>query len=29
MFAGPIYALCERAATDLLDPTPYLTAVRG
>jgi multicomponent Na+:H+ antiporter subunit D len=27
--AGPIYALCERAAADLLDPTAYLTAVRG
>jgi len=27
--AGPIYSLCERAATDLLDPTAYVTAVQG
>jgi multicomponent Na+:H+ antiporter subunit D len=27
--AGPIYELCERAATDLLNPTAYLTAVNG
>jgi hypothetical protein len=27
--SGPIYELCERAATDLLDPTAYLRAVRG
>ena len=27
--AGPIYALCERAAADLLDPAAYVTAVHG
>ncbi len=27
VFAGPIYELCERAATDLLDPSPYVQAV--
>jgi multicomponent Na+:H+ antiporter subunit D len=27
--AGPIYSLCERAATELLDPTAYVTAVQG
>jgi multicomponent Na+:H+ antiporter subunit D len=27
--AGPIYALCERAAADLLDNTAYLEAVNG
>jgi multicomponent Na+:H+ antiporter subunit D len=27
--AGPIYSLCERAAADLLDPAPYVTAVQG
>lgn len=27
VFAGPIYELCERAATELLDPTPYVQAV--
>jgi multicomponent Na+:H+ antiporter subunit D len=29
VWAGPIYRLCERAATDLLDPTAYLQAVLG
>ena len=27
--AGPLYALCERAAADLIDPTAYITAVQG
>ena len=27
VFAGPIYELCERAATELLDPAPYVQAV--
>jgi multicomponent Na+:H+ antiporter subunit D len=27
--AGPLFALCERAAADLLDPTSYLQAVLG
>lgn len=29
MFAGPIYDLSTRAATDLLDPAVYIDAVRG
>ena len=29
VFGGPIYDLAERAATDLLDPDPYLDAVYG
>ncbi|MHB1139934.1 MAG: proton-conducting transporter transmembrane domain-containing protein, partial [Microthrixaceae bacterium] len=27
VFAGPLYELCERAATGLLDPAPYVQAV--
>jgi len=27
--AGPLYGLASRAATDLLDRGPYLTAVDG
>ncbi|MGD9703825.1 MAG: Na+/H+ antiporter subunit D [Acidimicrobiia bacterium] len=27
--AGPLYELCQRAATDLLDPSAYLRAVLG
>jgi multicomponent Na+:H+ antiporter subunit D len=27
--AGPLYALCERAAADLLDPAAYIKAVLG
>jgi multicomponent Na+:H+ antiporter subunit D len=27
--AGPLYGITERASTDLLDRTPYLTAVFG
>jgi multicomponent Na+:H+ antiporter subunit D len=27
--AGPLYGLADRAATDLLDRTPYLTSVFG
>jgi multicomponent Na+:H+ antiporter subunit D len=29
VFAGPLYGLAERAAHDLVDPTPYRTAVLG
>ena len=29
LVAGPLYALTERAATDLVDRTPYVTAVLG
>ncbi len=29
VFAGPIYALCEEAAADLIDPTRYIAAVMG
>lgn len=29
VFAGPIYELCEKAATDLVDPTRYIKAVMG
>ena len=29
LFAGPLYELCQRAATDLLDPVAYRTAVLG
>jgi multicomponent Na+:H+ antiporter subunit D len=29
VFAGPIYDMAERAATDLLDQTPYVRAVMG
>ena len=29
VFAGPLYALAERTATQLLDPSQYVTAVLG
>ena len=29
VFAGPLYDLAERAATDLLDPQGYIDAVLG
>jgi multicomponent Na+:H+ antiporter subunit D len=29
VFAGPLYELADRAAVDLIDPTPYRTAVLG
>ena len=29
LFAGPLYALSERAAADLIDPSPYIQAVLG
>jgi multicomponent Na+:H+ antiporter subunit D len=29
VLAGPLYGIADRAATDLLDRTPYLTAVFG
>jgi multicomponent Na+:H+ antiporter subunit D len=29
VFAGPIYALCEEAAADLIDPSRYIAAVMG
>lgn len=29
VLAGPLYALCERAAADLLDPSAYIQAVLG
>ncbi len=29
VFAGPLYELADRAAIDLIDPTPYRTAVLG
>jgi multicomponent Na+:H+ antiporter subunit D len=29
VLAGPLYAIADRAAVDLLERTPYLTAVLG
>jgi multicomponent Na+:H+ antiporter subunit D len=29
LFAGPLFALCERAAADLIDPSAYIKAVLG
>lgn len=29
VFAGPLVAICQRAATDVLQPTAYVHAVLG
>jgi multicomponent Na+:H+ antiporter subunit D len=29
LVAGPLFALCQRAAEELLDPSDYLSAVLG